>query len=160
MLKKITKLETEDVKVFDTQKEAEDYVFEQGKEVMTHTSTEQLEALRLADQLRDMSSQYKSPSHEKGVINGAIQELRSQHARIAELEAQLAAAQQGPDVKVIDLLEKSGDVRLSRCRLGTIKGQIRWDVEFGHDGIEVRGKTLQEAIVKALAVQVKQGEQP
>ncbi len=45
MLKKITKWETEDGKVFDTQEEAEDYMFEQEKEVMTHASTEQPEAL-------------------------------------------------------------------------------------------------------------------
>lgn len=36
MLKKITKWETEDGKVFDTQEGAEDYMFEQEKEVMTH----------------------------------------------------------------------------------------------------------------------------
>lgn len=40
MLKKITKWETEDGTVFDTQEEAEDYMFEQDKEVMVH-STEQ-----------------------------------------------------------------------------------------------------------------------
>lgn len=38
MLKKITKLETEDGKVFDIQEEVEDYMFEQDKEVMTHTT--------------------------------------------------------------------------------------------------------------------------
>lgn len=35
MLRKITRWETEDGKVFDTQEEAEDYMFEQEKEVMT-----------------------------------------------------------------------------------------------------------------------------
>ena len=41
MLKKITNWETEDGKVFDTQEEAEDYMFEREKEVMTHhTDTE------------------------------------------------------------------------------------------------------------------------
>ena len=40
MLKKITKWETEDGKVFDTQEEAEGYMFEQEKEVMTQ-DTEQ-----------------------------------------------------------------------------------------------------------------------
>lgn len=53
---------------------------------MTHASTEQPEALLLADQLRDMSSQYKSPSYEKGVINGVIQELRRPRERVQELE--------------------------------------------------------------------------
>lgn len=58
---------------------------------MTHTSTEQPEALLLVDQLRDICSAFKSPSYEKGVINGAIQELHRLHARIAKLEAQLSA---------------------------------------------------------------------
>ena len=39
----------------------------------------QPEALRLADQLRDLSTRLKTPSHEKGVCNGAIQELRRLH---------------------------------------------------------------------------------
>ena len=55
------------------------------------STTQQPEAMRLAEQLRDMCSQFKTPSHERGVVNGAIQELRRQHARIAELEAQLSA---------------------------------------------------------------------
>ena len=55
-------------------------------------------------------------------------------------------------------IEQAGDVHFQRCRLGSIKGPIRWDVSFGHHGIEVRGKTLQEAIAKALAAQAKQGE--
>ena len=71
---------------------------------MTHTSTEQPQALRLADQLRDMSSQYKSPSHEKGVINGTIQELRRLHARNVELKAQLAAEQQGVQAEVPEVV--------------------------------------------------------
>lgn len=41
MLKKITKWETEDGKVFDTQEEAEEYMFEQEKEVMTHTTKQE-----------------------------------------------------------------------------------------------------------------------
>lgn len=55
-------------------------------------------------------------------------------------------------------IEQAGDVHFQRCRLGSIKGPIRWDVSFGHHGIEVRGKTLQEAIAKALAAQAKQAE--
>lgn len=39
----------------------------------------QSEALRLADQLRDVSSEFKTPSHERGVCNGAIEELRRLH---------------------------------------------------------------------------------
>lgn len=47
MLKKITKWETEDGKVFDTQEDAEDYMFEQDKEVMTHhTEAERVQQVR------------------------------------------------------------------------------------------------------------------
>ena len=60
---------------------------------MTHTSTQQPEALRIADLLEQCSlNSLLSPFME--VAN----ELRSQHARIAELEAQLSAtpaAQEG-----------------------------------------------------------------
>lgn len=55
------------------------------------STTQKPEALRLAEQLRDMCSRFKTPSHERGVVNGAIQELHRQHARIAELESQLSA---------------------------------------------------------------------
>jgi hypothetical protein len=51
------------------------------------SNSQQSEALLLAEKLRDMCSQFNTPSHERGVINGAIQELRRQHARIAGLEA-------------------------------------------------------------------------
>lgn len=39
----------------------------------------QPEALRLAEQLRDLSTMFKTPSHEKGVCNGASFELRRLH---------------------------------------------------------------------------------
>jgi hypothetical protein len=41
--------------------------------------------------------------------------------------------------------------------VGSKEGAIRWDIEFGHYDDEVRGKTLQEAITKAIAAQAKQG---
>ncbi len=43
-------------------------------------TNEQLDALKLADQLRDMSTKFKTPSHERGVCNGAIEKLRRLHA--------------------------------------------------------------------------------
>ena len=55
------------------------------------------------------------------------------------------------------LIEQVGDVHFQRCRVGSKEGEIRWDIEFGPNEVEVRGKTLQEAIAKALAVQSKQG---
>ena len=55
---------------------------------MTHTSTQQPEALRIADLLEQCSlNSLLSPFME--VAN----ELRSQHARITKLEAQLSATQ-------------------------------------------------------------------
>lgn len=85
MLKKITKWETEDGKVFDTQEEAEDYMFEQEKEVMSHTSTEQPEALRLARWLEHRSMGGVKPND-----IAASNELRRLHARVQELEASKA----------------------------------------------------------------------
>lgn len=93
MLKKITKWETEDGKVFDTQEEAEDYMFEQEKEVMTHTSTEQPEALRLAECLEKHVWQ-ATPLRLSKVVELSADELRRLHARVQELEA--AQAQSVP----------------------------------------------------------------
>lgn len=45
MLKKITKWETEDGEVFDTQEEAEEYMFEKEKETMTHHTDADAELL-------------------------------------------------------------------------------------------------------------------
>ena len=53
-------------------------------------------------------------------------------------------------------IEQAGDVHFQRCRVGSKEGEIRWDIEFGHYGAEVRGKTLREAIAKAMAAQAKQ----
>lgn len=54
---------------------------------MSEATTQQPGALRVAEQLRDMSSRFKTPSHELGVCNAAIEELRRQHAKIARLTA-------------------------------------------------------------------------
>lgn len=55
-------------------------------------------------------------------------------------------------------IEQVGDVHFQRCRIGSKDGNIRWDIEFGHYDAEVRGKTLRDAITKAIAAQAKQGE--
>jgi hypothetical protein len=47
--------------------------------------SKQPEALLIADQLLSHVSKYRTPSHERGVLNGAIQELRRLHAANAEL---------------------------------------------------------------------------
>lgn len=85
MLKKITKWETEDGKVFDTQEEAEDYMFEQEKEVMTQ-STEQPEALRLAGRMEWYCISHTIDTEMKD----SAKELRRLHARVQELEAEKA----------------------------------------------------------------------
>lgn len=54
-------------------------------------------------------------------------------------------------------IEQVGDVHFQRCRVGSKEGAIRWDIEFGHYGAEVCGKTLREAITKAIAAQAKKG---
>jgi hypothetical protein len=47
--------------------------------------TEQSKALQLADQICDLSKMFKAPSHNKGVCNGTIQELRRLHEVNQEL---------------------------------------------------------------------------
>lgn len=54
-------------------------------------------------------------------------------------------------------IEQVGDVHFQRFRFGSKEGAIRRDIEFGYYNA-VRGKTLREAITKALAAQAKQGE--
>lgn len=48
-------------------------------------STEQHEALRTADQVADLCRRFKTPSHERGVCNGATQMIRTQHALIVQM---------------------------------------------------------------------------
>jgi len=48
------------------------------------------EALKCASQLADMTSKYKTPSTQRGWLNGAIEELR----RLAGVEAELQQAQE------------------------------------------------------------------
>ncbi len=62
---------------------------------------------------------------------------------------------QGVDAQLVAFIEKVRDFTAQAVRVGSKGGEIRWDIEFGHDDIEVRGKTLQEAIAKALAAQAK-----
>lgn len=59
--------------------------------------------------------------------------------------------------ELAQFIEQVGDVHFQRCRIGSKEGAIRWDIEFGHYGDKVCGKTLREAITKAIAAQAKQG---
>lgn len=70
------------------------------------------------------------------------------------------AATQPTQQGLEQFIEQFEDVHFQRCRIGSKEGAIRWDIEFGHYGAEVRGKTLRDAITKAIAAQAKQGERP
>ena len=77
---------------------------------------------------------------------------------VADLKAllQQVAATHPTQQGLEQFIEQAGDVHFQRCRAGSKEGEIRLDIEFGHYGAEVRGKTLREAIVKAMAAQAKQ----
>jgi hypothetical protein len=47
--------------------------------------TKQLEALRIAEQLKDLSNKFPTPSHDRGVVNSAIDELRRLHEEVEVL---------------------------------------------------------------------------
>lgn len=82
---------------------------------------------------------------------------------VADLKALLQFASSAIDATnstqqgLEQFIEQFEDVHFQRCRIGSKEGAIRWDIEFGHYGAEVRGKTLRDAITKALAAQAKQG---
>ena len=77
--------------------------------------SKQSEALRIADQLRDMSTQFKTPSHNKGVCNGAVQELR----RLHEVNVELLEALKGALATIKDYLayDHNGDPWTEDARL-------------------------------------------
>lgn len=53
-------------------------------------------SMQIAEQLSDMSSRFKTPSHERGVCNSAIEELRRLHAENEALKLQLLKATTPP----------------------------------------------------------------
>lgn len=71
--------------------------------------------------------------------------------------AHTALATQSIRHELEQFIEQVGDVHFQRCRVGSKEGAIRWDIEFGHYDAEVSGKTLREAITKAIAAQAKRG---
>ena len=171
------------------------------------SGTQQTEALRLADKYEIEGFLQDHRFAKDHWCRQAAAELRRQHARIAELEAQLAATPvadagnpalesdvsvalpepaawlatftpkgmlsphsiAGTNLEELKLLvpsasvfkplytrhvsqeleqfiEQVGDAHFHRCRVGSKEGVIRWDIEFGHYGDVVRGKTLRDAI--------------
>ncbi|WP_287915993.1 hypothetical protein [Comamonas sp.] len=136
---------------------------------------QQPEAFRIADALAYCDA---------SVAHQAAAELRAQHFRILELEGNVThldnvygvamrkvveleqgkclhqiaePAVQGMDAQLVAFIEKVRDFKAQAVRVGSSDGPIRWDIEYGHYGAEVRAKTLHGAIEKAIATQAKQG---
>lgn len=59
------------------------------------------------------------------------------------------------DAQLVAFIEKVRDFKAQSVRVGSIDGHVRWDIEYGHYGAEVRAKTLPDAIAKAIAAQAK-----
>jgi hypothetical protein len=62
--------------------------------------------MQISEQLSDMSSRFKTPSHERGVCNSAIEELRRLHAENEALKAKLTPLTPGQCVDIADLAAK------------------------------------------------------
>lgn len=71
----------------------------------------QSEALRLAEQLRDMSTMFKAPSHNKGVCNGASFELRRLHHNEEVLRNALWKACGDIEQVVKETIESQGELK-------------------------------------------------
>jgi hypothetical protein len=78
----------------------EDEMTSKETDAMWRTRSGQPKALWLAGQLRDMSTKFKTPSHERGVCNGADQELRQLHAVNTELLEALKEAKNTETLKL------------------------------------------------------------
>ena len=126
-----------------------------GKGATTHETVsraEGLEPYKVAEFRHANDAQFCDLAHV--FVPRLLSEIEALQSRVNELEAQLSAThptQHGLE----QFIEQTGDVHFQRCRVGSKEGEIRWDVEFGHYGAEVRGKTLRDAITKALAAQTK-----
>lgn len=68
---------------------------------------------------------------------------------IAELEKENASLKQ--DVARMDWMDKQGRVCIERVREGHIKGDLRWDVEYGHNDDSAKSKQgMRQAIDAAM----------
>ena len=142
---------------------------------MTHTSTEQPEALmRLADNYAEacfdqglnQRTTDDKPETEREKLEKAI---RRMHTRIAELEAQLAAIGAGgvePLRPATEVPQVQADARdaaryrwLRACDLETI-GQGGVFAGMTPQNVILNGQDLDDAVDAALAAQTKQGERP
>ena len=116
---------------------------------MTHTSTQQPEALRLADTLEEHSlNPLLSPLMELAT------ELRRQHARITELEEQLLA-----DTVRLNWLD--AQVKNHAVSNGFLwRQECGWEIDRGLVCViqdKKQKKTARQAIDAAIAAQAKQG---
>ena len=129
-------------------------------------NTQQPKVLRLAHALSggkliDDSTEWADTLH------AAAAELRRQHARIAELEAQLSAnhpTQQGLDAAdTIRLNWLDAQVKNHAVYNGFLWQECGWESDRGLV-CAIQGKkqkkTVRQAIDAALAAKAKQGEQP
>lgn len=111
------------------------------------TAQTQAEALRLADEFKLCNEYDCLPSMND--IDSAAAELRRLHARVVELEAKAQPARE----PLAEFIERCGDVRFQRVRVG-IGGPLRWDIEFttngGRQEVEALGSTLAQAIARAI----------
>ena len=67
-------------------------------------------AEELAQKLADMTSKHKAPSHERGVLNGAVEELR----RLAQVEAEHEALKKA----ISDVVPVAWDVYVAEADNG------------------------------------------
>ena len=92
--------------------------------------TKQPEPLRIAEQLKDLSTKFPTPSHDRGVVNSAIDELRRLHEANAELLEALrmsaAACRHALAVMPIDdplLLQAESSERNARAAIAKATGE-------------------------------------
>ncbi len=92
------------------------------------TDTTKTEALRLADQAAGMSSKYKTPSYERGVLNGCVQELR----RLSPVEAERDRFSQESAhhfIRAREWAERAGAMEADRDRLAAECEALRADAQ-------------------------------
>ena len=124
---------------------------------ISEPKTQQREALRLADEL---GMWHCPPSH---ILDKAAAELRRQHARIVELEAQLAEVnhptQQGLDAPIIQALAAGISIQQWQSSVEILIGSSDLLVRAIASGKETRIELIRRAVSEAIASQAKHGAQ-
>jgi hypothetical protein len=89
----------------------------------------QPEALLIAEQLSGLSSRFKTPSHERGVCNAAIEELRRQHTEIEALKAAGAGVPAGWVMVPKEILDRFPEINPSNYDHDDACALNDWGVE-------------------------------